>query len=195
VPDTEPYSDKREGKSPIVTLNQLYREFSLLLKLVETRLDGMDKAQELFKDDLTRVPTELDKEISHLKDLYEEKFRSIETQFRERDTRTEQISKQSEVAINAALQAAKEAVEKQNQSSALAISKSEVSFTKQFDQIGDRISAAVKSTDDKFTDLKDRITMLEGQKKGVADGWGFLVGAIGLLATIGAIITMIISKP
>ena len=195
MPDAETYGEDTEGKSRIVTLNQLYREVNLLLKLVETRLDGMDKAQTIFKDDITRVPTELDRRVATLKELYQEKFESIETQFKERDTRTEQISKQSEVAINAALQAAKEAVEKQNQSSALAISKSEASTTKQIDQIGLQIAAAAKSTDDKFTDLKDRITMLEGQKKGVADGWGFLVGAIGLLATIGAIITMFIAKP
>ena len=47
---------------------------------------------------------------------------------------------QIEVAVDAALQAAKEAVGEQNKSNALAIAKSEATFTKQIDQIGVLIS-------------------------------------------------------
>jgi hypothetical protein len=167
----------------LLTTQQLQRELQLLEERFNIRLAGMDKAQELFRDDLTRVPTQLDKEISHLKELYDEKFHSIGIQFEERDTRMEQNSKHSQDAVNAAFQ-----------SSNQAISKSEISFTKQIDQIGDRITQSSKSADDKFTDLKDRLTMLEGQKKGVADGWAILIGAVGLLATIGALITLFVTK-
>jgi hypothetical protein len=177
-----------------LTTQQLQRELTLLRELIETRLAAMDKAQKIFEDNLTRVPTDTDKQISHLKELHEEKFRSIEIQFRERDNRTEQNSKQSELAINAALQAAKEAVEKQNQSSAIAISKSENATTKQLDQIGFQIQAIAKSSDDKIADLKERLTMQEGQKKGLGEGWGMLVGALGFLIAIGTLITMFISK-
>ena len=43
----------------------------------DTRLDAMDRAQTLFENNLTRVPTEIDKQIGHLQSLMEEKFVSL----------------------------------------------------------------------------------------------------------------------
>lgn len=59
----------------------------------------------------------------------EEKFNSVGTQFRERDDRTRQTAMDSKLAIDAALQAAKEAV-----------GKSETSTTKQIDDIKERMN-------------------------------------------------------
>src|ERR1019366_3298738 len=113
-----------------------------------------------------------------------EKFSSIQKQFSERDVRTDQSSKDSKVAVDAALQAAKEAVGEQNKSSALAIAKSEASTDKRIDQMGQLMMSGAKSVDDKFTDLKDRIALIEGRGTGVKDSWGYLVGLMGVLIAL-----------
>src|ERR1700738_587069 len=131
----------------VLTTQQLLRELNNLKEIMYTRLDAMDKAMGIFSDNITRVPTDTDKQISHLKELHDEKFKSISIQFAERDTRTEQTSRDSKVAVDAALQAAKEAVGEQNKSSALAIAKSEASTTKQIDQLGTNIQNGNKAVD------------------------------------------------
>jgi hypothetical protein len=131
--------------------------------VIQTRLDGMDKAIELLQTSTDRIPESVTTVVAQLQQLHDERFHSIQLQFTERDTRTEQTSKDSKVAVDAALQAAKEAVEKQNASSALAIAKSEAATMKQMDQIGAIISANSKNMDDKLDDLKARLTTIEGR--------------------------------
>jgi hypothetical protein len=163
----------------------------LIRSVIETRLDGMDKAIRLLQDTADKFPARIDEKITALKEVHEqkfaamldthgEKFSSIQTQFKERDVRTEQSSKDSKVAVDAALQAAKEAVGEQNKSSALAISKSEASTTKQIDQLSVLIGQQQKGFDDKINDVKDRLTRAEGMKSGMKDGWGYLVAGIGV---------------
>jgi cation transport regulator ChaB len=133
---------------------------------IETRLNGMDKATVLLQDILNRVPNDVAEKLSSLRVLHEEKFLSVEKQFKERDVRTEQSSKDSKVAVDAALQAAKEAVGEQNKSSALAIAKSEASTMKQIDSLGGQLGTQGKAIDDKFSDMKDRLTRIEGAGDG-----------------------------
>lgn len=137
-----------------------------LKDLLETRLGAMDRAIALLQSIHDRMPLMIDEKIESLRGVHEEKFLSIQTQFRERDVRTEQSSKDSKVAVDAALQAAKEAVGEQNKSSALAIAKSEASTVKQIDQMGLLITTQAKGVDDKFSDVKDRLTRMEGQDVG-----------------------------
>ena len=165
----------------VLTTQQLLRELTALKELVFTRLDGMDEATRLIQAQQARVPTEVDRAVNNLRellearnnsietnlrDVYDEKFHSIETQFKERDTRTEQTSKDSKVAVDAALQAAKEAVGEQNKSSALAIAKSEASTAKQIDQLQTLITTTSNNSDEKIADLKERLTRIEGMTGG-----------------------------
>lgn len=176
--DTNYGEDWRPRPDPtILTTEQLHREIQALESRVTIRFDGMDKAQSLFESNLTRVPTDVDKQITHLRTLHDEKFvglekqydekiSSIQKQFVERDTRTEQTSRDSKVAVDAALQAAKEAVAEQNRSSALAIAKSEAATSKQIDQQGTLITTATNALNDKIDDLKQRLTRIEGMGVG-----------------------------
>ncbi len=166
----------------------------MLRELLETRLGGMDKAIELLQKSTDRQPEFVRSQVSQLQDLHDEKFHSIAIQFAERDTRTEQTSKDSKVAVDAALQAAKEAVGEQNKSSALAIAKSEAATTKQIDQIGVIIGATNKATDDKIDDIKTRLTQIEGQAKGVMAGWGIIVGLVGMIAGAAALVIALLHK-
>jgi hypothetical protein len=161
------------GSTPIpdptlLTQQQIFREIGALRELVFTRLDAMDKAVELFKADLVRVPTDTDKQVSQLRDLHQEKldsirtlmdekFHSVATQFAERDVRVEETAKSTKVAVDAALQAAEKAVEKQNEAFSLSIAKSEAATIKQIDQQAELLRTATGALDDKISDGKDRL--------------------------------------
>ena len=175
----------------ILTTHQLLREITMLRELIETRLDGMDKAIELLQTSTDRFPTVVGYEIKQLQALHEEKFHSISIQFSERDTRTDQSSRDSKVAVDAALQAAKEAVGEQNKSSALAIAKSEAATTKQIDQIGFLINTTTLGVTDKIDDIKSRITSVESHSKGLGDGWGYVVGGVGIMIGLSSVIMMV----
>lgn len=156
------------------------REMELLEKLLTQRLRDVERAVIVAHEDLVRVPTEVQKAVSHLDSLmaerllqirehfkiHDERFSSIEKQFSERDVRTEQTARDSKVAVDAALQAAEKAVGKQQEASEKAINKSEAAFTKQFDQLALLIAANTKALDDKVTDLKERFSAMSGESLG-----------------------------
>jgi len=171
-----------DGSTPIpdptaLTTAALNREIYALREILEMRIDGqqkvfearlagMDKAIELLQNIADRLPVSMDSKVANLRLLHEEKFLSIQTQFVERDTRSERESKDNKVAVDAALQAAKEAVGKQQESGDKAIAKSEAATIKQIDQINTSIGASNKTLDDKIDDVKERITRLESEDRG-----------------------------
>jgi hypothetical protein len=180
-----------------LTTQALSREITGLKELIGTRLEGMDKAINLLQDLANRSPTisviqerlVAQERINQEKFIAaaaerNEKFDSIRIQFRERDTRTEQTSRDAKTAVDAALQAAKEAVGEQNKSGALAIAKSEASTIKQIDQIAILLQNANKATDDKISDLKDRLTMIESRSGGQGSLIAYIFAAFGLAGTL-----------
>lgn len=178
-----------------LTTQQLNTRITALRELVEAqigavkeRLTGNDKAVDLLqkKSDASPSIAQVNDMVVALRELHSEKFESIQTQFKERDTRTDQTSRDSKTAIDAALQAAKEAV-----------GKTELSFTKQFDQIGVQVATLSKNFDDKINDMKDRLTDLTARRLEAAsvtqthsqagrDNTGFIAMIIsGIAAAIG----------
>ena len=149
-----------------LTTQQLQRELLALRDLFEARIGSTEKIETRLQLAIDDLPNRVDLRVKHLRELDDERFRSIQMQFVERDTRTEQNSRDSNVSVDAALQAAKEAVGEQNKSSALAIAKSEASTTKQIDQLGVFITSAVSGLDSKINDIKERLTQLEGRGQG-----------------------------
>lgn len=193
-PERAPFAESRPVPDPTaLTTEQTNRAILQLREIIEARLDGGDRVVAVILARLDALPALMKDEIAHLRTLHEEKFRSIEIQFRERDTRTEQSSKDSKVAVDAALQAAKEAVGKQQEASDRAIAKSETSTTKQIDEIGKRIADIVKGTDDKIADLKDRLTTIEGKATGGDKSAGTLFSVIAAGASVVAILGMIVT--
>jgi hypothetical protein len=110
----------------------------------------------------------LEEKINRVEAVTTEKFHRVEGSFVERDTRTEQTAAGVKIAVDAALQAAKEAVAEQNRSFALATGKSETATMKQIDALGLAIQTANKGLDDKIADMKDRLTRIEGMDLGSA---------------------------
>ena len=93
-----------------------------------------------------------------------------------------------------AFAAAKEAVAEQNKANLAANAKMELSFTKQVDAINTLISTISNSSDGKIDDLKARVGLLEGGKKGSSDAWGFLVGIVGMIIALATVIIEFVGR-
>ena len=114
--------------------------------------------------------------------------------FFRRDKRVVQLADANRAAIDAALAAQKDSSRATNESNAAAIAKSEIGFTKQFDQIHQSIVSSNKSVDEKIDDLKSRMDRGEGRSRGLGDGWGYLAAALGILIAIGSLIVMMMRR-
>lgn len=133
-----------------LTTAMLLREIANLSEKIGTRLDAMDKAMTLFQENLTRVPTEVQKEVGHLKELHGQRFSSVEQ-------RQETDKKAAEDALKVALQAQKELAGAQDTANAAAITKSQDATDKQVDGIKAMASAGFKSLDDKIAIINGRL--------------------------------------
>lgn len=183
------HGDVRPIPDPtVLTTRQVIRETDALREIIETRLDGNDKAIELLqrqadrlpslgmvdgevkfvKEQVVKLPDIIKEAVDHLQELYtgnikglttqlDERFAGIIMQFEERDKRHEKARDDNKIAVDYALEAAKEAVTEQNRSNGLAITKSENGFTKQIDQIAVVIDTLSKSIDQKINDLKSQV--------------------------------------
>jgi hypothetical protein len=149
-----------------LTTEQLIREIGAARELIDKSIEGTNRVIVQLQAEMDKVPGLLRHELENFARVQDVKFEGIKTQFAERDTRTDQTSRDSKVAVDAALQAAKEAVGEQNRSSALAIAKSEAATTKQIDQLGILIQTSAGTTESKITDIKERLTRIEGEKAG-----------------------------
>ena len=205
------YSEKRDDPS-LLTTAQLLRVNAELKELIFTRLDAMDKAMVLFNENMTRVPTDTDKQIRHLRELLferfetqNEKFASVQKQFMDRDVRVDQAAKDAKISLDAALSSAEKAVAKQNESFALSIQKSETATNKQIDTQSQLLQSLTAALNDKIDDLKGRMTRQEGaeigshasttQRQAAGNSqanWGGLI--VGIILAVVAIASFMISR-
>lgn len=107
-----------------------------------------------------------DEKLTGMRELINEKFLGVKTEFAMRD-----------IALAAAFKAAEAAVRQQNESNTLAIDKSATAFTKQIDGL-----------DEKIDDLKERIAQLSGRNWSAVGA--YIVGAVGIAALIVAAVRL-----
>ena len=213
-----------------------------LKESVIARFESMDRAQALFHEDLTRVPTSLDKAISTLREYMEARLQrlvavdehsttergtilaslresmeataglheaklaaladtvavfkeTVNGRFELGDVQTEKAARDVKSAVDAAFAASKEAVSEQNKSNALAIAKSEAGFTKNMDALADNVKSIVKNTDDKISDLKDRLVAIEGRKGGSDDIWKVIGIVMAIAISIAGVLVTLLTRP
>jgi hypothetical protein len=171
-----------------LTTQQLWREIASLKELLLSHVDRIDTAVKVAHDDLVRVPTEVQKSVAALKELTWVRLDDLEELVKQRfnlveTSRVEQKT-DTATAVTAALNAAKEAVAEQNKSNTVAIAKSEASTTKLLDQLTILINTTASGLEGKINDVKDRLTTIEGRSSGRKDFWGYIIGGIGLIATL-----------
>lgn len=129
-------------------------------KLFSIQIIGLHKDIARLEAIVTDVPKLDNDKRDRLRELLEEKFVGVKTEFTMRD-----------IALAAAFKAAEAAVKQQNESNTLAIDKAGTAFTKQID-----------SLDEKIDDLKERIGDLA--RKNWATVGAYLVGALGIAALV-----------
>lgn len=134
----------------------------------------------------------MEKSIAALKELQEEKITALSSLMMEKFRGVEQNFSGRDTALAAALLAQKTSVEELNKSNALSAAKSEAGFDKRIEGISTLMAAQNKGSDDKITDLKDRITAMEARGKGIADSYGWLIGLIGVLVGGGGLIAFFV---
>ena len=166
----------------LLTTQALMREVNGLKELIAIRIEALDRAITLLQEDFKCGPavSVIEERVNSLVKLTDEKFISLQAQFHERDNRREQTSH----AVEAALQAAKEAVSEFNKSGAQAIAKSEASTIKQIDQIAILLQNINKASDDKISDVKDRLTMIEGRSGGQGTLIAYMCAGLGMVGML-----------
>jgi hypothetical protein len=146
---------------------QLDRAIISLRDLLEARLVAIEADIKGVHKAIDSRDSTVATMISHLRDLVFEKieklaevtrqqFIGIDSQFAERDTRTDQRAGDTKLAVDAAFAAAKEAT-----------SKIEAGFTKSIDGQQDLLNNTTQATNDKISDLKDRVTAIENRTIGL----------------------------
>lgn len=116
------------------------------LLTTEQLLRAISSLRSEAKDWVDALQLLLEAKIAGKDNFYAEKFASIQTQFQERDVRTDQTASQVKLAVDAALQAQKEAAGEQAKSFSAATTKSETAMNRQ-----------IEGLDGKITDVKDRL--------------------------------------
>lgn len=185
-----------------MTREYMAREITNLRDMITTRVDAIDKATALFEENLTRVPTEVDKQIAHLREFHDEKFRtsvqkflSIQNQFDERDIRSnkaEVAQKEfaaaqavaAQVANTVALSAQKEAAAAQNTFFTATMQERQAATTKQIDNTTTLLNSSTKASDDKIAALTVRLASMEGNSQGHAANQSQMVLAIGVAVSV-----------
>jgi cation transport regulator ChaB len=136
------------------------------IEVLKQRLDGIDRATEVLNETVNRVPTDVQQAVGHLRSLVDEKFTSVGTQFKERDTRSERESRDNKVAVDAAFAAQKEAAAKQDESNAKAIAKSEATTAETIRNLATLVDSGINGLRETLDDLKVRLARIEAAKIG-----------------------------
>lgn len=185
---------------PLVALrNELVTRFAG----IETRFEAIDKATALQHEDAVRIPTQIDRAISGLRDFIEqlletkieemhgklnthigetnERFTQVNIMFVESDKRNQQLKAAEALALAAALQAAKEAVAEQNRSNTLAINKSEIAVGESLKQILANVQVTNQSMTDKIDDIKSRQDKGEGSNTALVATGSAIIAVMSLI--------------
>lgn len=116
--------------------------------------------------------------------ISDEKFRSVETTLNLVERQRVEQKKDTKDAVDAALQAAKEAVKEQTTASERAIAKSEAATNKQLEQLNVTFATAIKGVTDLLNDTKDRIAKVETLKQGGKDTISGIYAFAGFLVAL-----------
>ncbi len=197
----------------VMTTEQLDRTVDALrdyvnaqIKYVDERLRGIDVATRLLNEQIHRAPTEMQREIVHVRELVERHIRGADAQTAERDKR-----------LDAAFAGMKEATKLQDECNQTAIDKAEAATQKAIDKAETATGAGLTRLEALFTattspinknldDLKSRMDRLEAAKLGgqerVVEGrqnfsyvTGIVVFAFFVFTALGTIIAIIAAKP
>jgi cation transport regulator ChaB len=147
------------------------------------RLAGIDRATEVLNETVNRVPTALQEGLVHLEAVMDERFSSIASQFKERDTRSERESRDNKVAVDAAFAAQKEAAAKQDEANAKAIDKSEKATAETIKTNQELTRSTTDALTKGLDEVKLQVSRIESVKQGSKDSVTSLYALAALFFT------------
>jgi hypothetical protein len=141
------------------------------IAVLKERLGAVDKATSLLSEHVNRTPTDVTKEVAHLRELVEEKvatvialmeerFVSVQTQFAERDERAAREARDNTIKVDAAFAAQKEAAQKAEDAAQKAIDKSDTATADRIEKLSQLVDAKFASSDDKVETMTRRMDKL-----------------------------------
>lgn len=167
----------------------------------EKHLQANDSALRELKEFIVTGREGIKMEIQLLKSYHDESTRVIENRIDLLDKESSRRVNDAKSAVDAMFGASKEAVAEQNRTNNLAISKSESAFADQIRQLNINLQTINGAINDKIDDAKNRISLLETSSKaveahsgGIKDMWGYVVGIVGVFATIITLGMLIMEK-
>lgn len=150
----------------VLTTEQLHREIAALREFV---LGEIRHVGEMNIEKFTAVGAQ---------------FESVNDKFRDVAMRTAEQKTDTKDALDAALQAAKDAVSLQTEASDKAIAKSEAATTKQIDALAVLVDKSADATTEKIVDLKSRLDKLESALQARSQGIGLSMNAMVIAASL-----------
>ena len=187
-------------------------------ELLETRLTEMNRATELVRAELVRVPSEVDvklggakdkifSEISNVKDLFAADLRTvgqqfvtvnkqletIQVQFKEKGLQVDENKAAAAKSVADAFAAAEKVGQEQNRNFKEIVEKSERGTQKVIDQLNVQLTTVQKSLDDKVAELRETVTRIDAAREGKSSItgplWG-LAGAVVVAVLAGLILAL-----
>lgn len=130
------------------------------------RIDALTDAQHVFTDNLSRVPTQLDREASRLTELFEEKLRAVNIRIDTFHDYASAMRENAKEALSSALASADKIASNQRDTFEQQISKSETSFTKEIDGLKVLINATKDAITADVSNITGRLDRGEGGYQG-----------------------------
>jgi hypothetical protein len=186
------------------------------LEVLRERFRGIDRATEVLNEIVTRVPTDVQREVGRLQELSshqfaalqdltvarfgavsqqfverDARFEAVAQRFAERDARAESEARANKTAIDAAFAAQKELVKQQGDSDQKAIDKAERATAETINKLTQLFATETRALSERLDDVKERLSAVEQQKAGgrEANAGMFAVAAfILVLLSIGTVV-------
>lgn len=152
--------------------------------IVDARLNAAEHATELRLETIGQIPDRIDEKVRHLRELSDERFTSIQVQFKERDTRSERESTLNQTAVNAAFSAQKEASARQDDANQKAIDKSEKATAETINKLAELFETRTAGLAGQIADIKAVVGSIVSSKQGGKDATAALYALAGFLAVI-----------
>jgi hypothetical protein len=177
--------------SPLTTA-ALFREISHLKDSLTVRIDALQRESNLFREDIKRVPTEVQREVGNLKELHEEKIKGVAKQLVD----YKQVGAD---ALAAALQTTKELTAAQDVANATALEKSQKTIDQRLSDLAKLLESRVDAMRTELATLKSRLDTGEGGSGAVREhtadrrlDTGLIVAVFSVLVAAAAIAVALI---
>ena len=134
--------------------------------------------------EITNAVTLLTATIDGLRNVIEERFKAVDTQFQLVERQRVEQKVDTATAVQAALAAAKEAVTEQTAASEKSITKSETATAEQLRQLTQTFTTAIGGVTDSLSDLKARVGNIEARKEGSTETRAVVMAVMAILVVI-----------